>query len=200
MDENTCIRYLMKEMDPSEEVVFENEMLEDENLLIEVESLRSVKRRLNDLPLLTPPEAVTDKILDDVTLLVRERKNRRQMKYTIMSAAATIVMVLSAGTWLVMNENQEADSSQQQAGAGISAGVLLPDMSYNTATRNVSGTRVSPWVDKNDVLHFEQQAVNGNTASLDSLFNSSFQKLERVTQPDAVLNSDRFLHVTGSPR
>ena len=40
-DENNAIRYLMKEMDPSEEMEFEKQMREDENLLIEVESLRA---------------------------------------------------------------------------------------------------------------------------------------------------------------
>ena len=31
-DENACIRYLMKEMDPSEEVLMERAMMEDDDL------------------------------------------------------------------------------------------------------------------------------------------------------------------------
>jgi len=37
-EDNACIKYLMKEMDPSEELLMERAMMEDEDLLIEVET------------------------------------------------------------------------------------------------------------------------------------------------------------------
>ena len=47
-DENAVIRYLMKEMDPSEEVLMERAMMEDDDLLIEVESMRQTLHRSRD--------------------------------------------------------------------------------------------------------------------------------------------------------
>ena len=50
-----CIRYLMQEMDPAEEIEFEREMLKNQDLLIEVESLRRTDKKLGKLPLINPP-------------------------------------------------------------------------------------------------------------------------------------------------
>ena len=46
INDDGCIRYLMKEMDPSEEIEFEREMMKDEDLLIEVETLRKSFQKL----------------------------------------------------------------------------------------------------------------------------------------------------------
>ena len=61
------IRYLMKEMDPSEEIEFERCMMEDENLLIEVECLRRSLEKTKQLPNFNPPESLTEEIPQKAT-------------------------------------------------------------------------------------------------------------------------------------
>ena len=66
----------MKEMDPSEEMEFEKKIREDENLLIEVESLRATNRKLAGLPLQNPPKHLTQKIANEAKQL-KEKKVRK---------------------------------------------------------------------------------------------------------------------------
>ena len=77
-DENNAIRYLMKEMDPSEEMEFEKMMREDENLLIEVESLRATNRKLSDLPSKNPPKQLIKNISDDLKQLQATKQKSTQ--------------------------------------------------------------------------------------------------------------------------
>src|SRR5690625_114333 len=95
-DENACIRYLMKEMDPSEELLFKKKMEDDSDLLIEVESLRKVNERLFELPKMRPPAHLTRKILKEASVHYhsKERKRTRSIYY---SAAATIMVIFFAG-------------------------------------------------------------------------------------------------------
>lgn len=204
-DKNASIRYLMKEMDPSEEVIFEQQMMEDDDLLIEVECLRTVNRRLEELPEVSPPEGLTDQIVNKVAAK-RERNSRRtQMKYFYLSAAASILGVLFAGTFLLTMEDAGNGESQmgaespgevQQAATGGNSGLLGLD--YSTLPSS-SDSGVSPWVDNNEVLHFEGELDESHTSSFDSIFRNSYQKLELV-QPPSSRSASRTpdLHLTGS--
>ncbi|MEX0770106.1 MAG: hypothetical protein WD035_05185 [Balneolaceae bacterium] len=203
-DENASIRYLMKEMDPSEEVIFEQQMMEDDDLLIEVECLRKVNRRLEELPEVSPPEGLTDQIVNKVAAK-RERNSRRsQMKYFYLSAAASIVGVLFAGTFLLTleeagnGESQTAESADQVQQAATTGNSGLVDLDYSTLPTS-SDSGVSPWVDNNEVLHFEGDVNESHTSSFDSIFRNSYQKLELV-QPPSNRSASRTpdLHLTGS--
>jgi hypothetical protein len=58
-----CIKYVFDELDPSEITLVEQAMVEDENLLIEVESLKSTWRKLRNMPDLHPPVHLSDSVL-----------------------------------------------------------------------------------------------------------------------------------------
>ncbi|MEX0994310.1 MAG: hypothetical protein WD599_02210 [Balneolaceae bacterium] len=199
-DENASIRYLMKEMDPSEEVIFEQQMMEDEDLLIEVECLRKVNRHLEKLPKISPPEEVTDNLVNQVALRNEENNRRSQMKYFFLSAAASIIGVLFAGTFLLTMEESGNDNSEnpQQMQQATTTGNTLLEFDY-TNTRSSSGSGVSPWIDNNEVLHFQDHVHENHTSSFDSIFRNSYQKLELVQPPSSqspVRSPD--LHLTGS--
>src|SRR5690554_5770159 len=103
-DEHKCIRYLMKEMDPSEELEFEHLMREDENLLIEVESLRATYKRTSQLSIKNPPEFLTRKILNDLKQLPSsslKNKNKSIMMAAKGLAAAVVIAALSGGYYYV---------------------------------------------------------------------------------------------------
>lgn len=58
-----CIKYVFDELDPSEVTLVEQAMVEDENLLIEVESLKSTWRKLKNMPDLHPPAHLSDSVM-----------------------------------------------------------------------------------------------------------------------------------------
>ena len=103
--ESACIRYLMKEMDPSEEIEFEREMMQDENLLIEVESLRKTYQKLNKLPFEEPPTELVEKIATEAVQTQQEMLNRskRWMFYLSRSvaAAAVLILMISSGVYFL---------------------------------------------------------------------------------------------------
>ena len=78
-----CIRYLMQEMDPAEVIEFEREMLNDENLLIEVESLRKTYEKLAKLPLYNPPKLLIDQVIQKV--VSKQQKRKHETKFLFLT-------------------------------------------------------------------------------------------------------------------
>lgn len=156
--EDGCIRYLMKEMDPSEEKEFERMMTEDEDLLIEVESLRLTHRKLNQLPLKTPPEQITQNVLNDAKKLQSSRKKQRYHipgKISGFAVAASVLITLFAGSWFLMPSDTPAGD--------------------DTLNANSAAT-VNPWVDRNEVIRF----AGSPDAGLDAEMAKSMEKLRPV--------------------
>lgn len=206
-DNIDSIRYLMKEMDPSEEIIFEQEMIKDDDLLIEVECLRKVNNQLEELPEITPPKEVTDQVLANASRHIRQKSRKSQMKYFYISAAASIIGVLFAGVFLITLEDENTGTAtginsesqeQVQEAASPAGGSVSSSIDYNNSSSS-SGSGVTPWVDNNDVLHFQDQVNNVHTSVFDSLFRNSYQKLQLV-QPNTGQPVERSpdLHLTGS--
>lgn len=192
-DDNACIRYLMKEMDPSEELLFEKKMMEDENLLIEVESLRKVNQRLSDVPCIKPPAHLTRQILKDASDHYSNRQ-RKESRTIYLTAAATIMVIFFAGAFFIYDEsNTPSDSSQTgQANMGATSGPVL-DLKLESASNGVS-----PWVDNNEELHFEDRFNTDRAAAFDSILNNSFQRLQPLNEREQRNDRIRDLHLTGT--
>lgn len=174
--EDGCIRYLMKEMDPSEEKEFERMMTEDEDLLIEVESLRLTHRKLNQLPLKNPPEHVTRNVLNDAKKLPPSRNSQNNLfsgKITGYAAAASVLLAVFAGSWFLI----PSDST----GAGDAV---------NTNTTSA----VNPWVDRNEVIRF----AGSPDVVLDDEMEKSMQKLRPVDVAAEWQREGRSIQYTGS--
>ncbi|MEX0823264.1 MAG: hypothetical protein WD008_02680, partial [Balneolaceae bacterium] len=94
------IAYIYNEMDPAEEVEFERKIRDNENILIEVESLKSLKAKLNQLPLLSPPDYVVDSICKAASD-GKTKKNR----FPIYSAVAAVLVVGLTSGFLLLGED-----------------------------------------------------------------------------------------------
>lgn len=175
-DDNNAIRYLMKEMDPSEETEFEKQMREDENLLIEVESLRATKRKLSALPNQNPPKDLTKNIVDDAKQLRLNNSKLSGFNYFLKKgiAAAFLLVAFSGGAYYYYID------------------FTNPGIPVQNNVENVE-----PWVDRNEVLRFSdgQQALE---ASMQSEFTKSFDKLQLVTKPNGNSGSGNKVLLTGS--
>lgn len=147
-NDDGSIRYLMKEMDPSEEIEFEREMMKDENLLIEVETLRKTFQRLGQLPLHHPSPELTQKVKDEAVkqqrlqILSNENWVRRFGKTA--AAAAILLMVASGSYWYGSTQNSTPASTGIQAESGT---MIMPKLNKATG-------QPEPWIDQNQVIRF----------------------------------------------
>lgn len=183
-DDNNAIRYLMREMDPSEEMEFEKQMREDENLLIEVESLRATNRRLSGLPQINPPKQLTKKIADDAKQLQQQKINRQnRISYLFKRGiAAAFLLAAFSGGYFYIWDTAEVSEPTNTAAAGV------------TNTEKV----VEPWVDRNDILTFPGNVQTVESQSLQAEFSKSYNKLQLVNDPRTGVTGANGILLTGS--
>jgi anti-sigma-K factor RskA len=189
-NEEGCIRYLMKEMDPSEEVEFEREMMKDENLLIEVESLRKSYQKLGKLPLKEPPKELSQSVTDQAVKFQKAQIARSQLWKSYMprsvAAAAVVLMIISTGVYFT----SESDSPSTNNSTTLS----------NTATITNSNS-IEPWVDRNNTIHFAGTSAQANNdQGLQQEVSQSFEKLRLVNAETGFSAPARKILLTSSQR
>lgn len=185
-NEDVCIRYLMREMDPSEEIEFEREMMIDENLLIEVESLRKTYHKLGKLPLWEPPPDLTAKIASDAVKAQQEQISRTSRWTNIMSrsvaAAAVAILIISTTIYFSNGEAYTQTDTIQN-------------------TNNLTTENVSPWVDRSNTIHFAGTSLQqDNPEPLQLERDRSFSKLRLVNAETGFAPPTRKIVLTSSSR
>lgn len=186
LDENNAIRYLMKEMDPSEEMEFEKQMREDENLLIEVESLRATNRRLSGLPLINPPKQLTQKIANEAKQLQTSKLNKsKKIPFLLKRGiAAAFLLAAFSGGYFYLWDSPAVTETAKAAGAGA------------VNTEEV----IEPWVDRNDVLKFPENIQSVGSSALEAEFSKSYNKLQLVNDPQSGNTGSKGIMLTGSSK
>lgn len=181
--ENCSIRYLMREMDPSEEIEFEREMMEDENLLIEVESLRKTYQKMGKLPLMDPPGGLSNNVSKSVISAQQKRlrKNKQWMFLLTKAVAAAAILLMVVSTGLYFYDITPAVEESAQPNLATEANV------------------VEPWVDRNNVIMFVGTSIQpNNDQSLQSDVDESFSKLTLVNSETGITPSSRKIVLTSS--
>jgi hypothetical protein len=169
-----CIKYVLNELDPSEIQLVEEAMANDENILIEIESLRSTMRRLYNLPDLKSPDIVRKNVLKLAEIESEKRKTtvkRARIRYAGLLVAATVTVTIGAGfafNWisgsslnvdtasaLVQPTEQTTPETPQIRSAGVQ--VAQPVVNGTQPQR----TEIEPWVDNHNMLRIN--VVNNAT-------------------------------------
>lgn len=203
-DENAIIRYLMGEMDPSEATLFEQKMQEDEDLLIDVESLRAVYQRISNLKPMNPPKQVSRQVLMEAShhLALKERSRQRR---AWMAAAASVLVLVLGGVWATSGDPIQVSGEELSVG-GVSAPA---ELEATTASGPLSGSvdeagtvkaasNVSPWVDNNEELHFMDRYDQRMAGQFDSLLYQSMDRLQPLQQTAVETREPTGgLHLTG---
>lgn len=203
--EEDCIRYLMKEMDPSEELLMERAMMSDEDLLIEVESMRQTLQKMDKLPQVDPPKDVTEAVMKKASEQADEnRKSGRANVFLKYAVAATVVLTVSAsGAWYFVgsqnSDGRTVQATQQQvAGQQTSSdinklsGALNMRQEASQATAS-SQSDVEPWVDRNDVLRFNEEFSSSNS-KFQAIIEQATQKLKPLEHSQSIIQ-DRVNNV-----
>lgn len=174
-------------MDPSEKYIYERELEGDDNLLIEVESLKSVNNKLKSIPLFTPPAGLSESVL---AVAANKRQNRQAFYPVFMLAAAVLLLSITVGIFLIDNPSATTESAGTQA--SMSSGLMLLQNEI-TPEQSTQAEQVQPWVDRNEVLYFTGSADNSETA-----IQNSYHRLQPVPNERVPHSLQRTLHLTGS--
>lgn len=196
-DGNDVIRYLMDEMDPSQEVLMERAMMEDDDLLIEVESMRQTLKRLDELPEKKPSQELTNQILEKAE---EHQKTWVDQLPTIPSevykyAAVLLLGVgLSSGYWMMFENSNKTGINGKVSPASVQSS--LPS-TYQAASTSTQETGIEPWVDHNNVLYFQDQ-FNSNSTAYQGLVEASKEKVTPLQGPPSFNFRSRNLQLTGA--
>ena len=221
-DNNDCIRYLMKEMDPSEELLMERAMMEDEDLLIEVESMRQTLKKLDRLPEVEPPSHVTESIKEKAAEQAEKNRQRNKTlkpayKYAV---AATLALTISAGgAWLFINSGETNSTQQQATTASVSSPSATQAQDINQVSTGNTGSsstqfagtniqnqptettpetsNIDPWIDREDILRFEDQFSN-QQEQFQTILQRSTERLQLIQEPSIQNNRVKSIQLTGS--
>lgn len=192
------VAYLYDEMDPSEKLEFERDLKVDENLLIEVETLRKVSDKLHNMDAVQPPGDVVEAVLQSLENRKKQAGNKRSQRFVYYSAAALLVIGLTYGFILTGDLSGEMPNETGSASVGNLQGII--PASADNFSRETETNRVMPWIDENEVLHFRDGLYGSEASSVDSLFRQSFQRLTPITNPTQSPTARQNLHLTGSRR
>jgi len=183
-----CIKYILNEMDPSERIEFERKIEEDSDLLIEVESIREVRKKFKSLPLLNPPKNLSRSIWQQSGEYKNQSKKKRRTKK--VSLAAAVLVIGLTGSTLFINDF-DTNSGQADRAAFQNSPLLQTTI---TKTSN----RAQPWVDNNEIIHFTGNSRAMDFVMDDSALLSNYPKLQPVNNPSVKQYFHRNLHLTGS--
>lgn len=184
--ENNSIRYLMKEMDPSEVLEFEKWMRSDNDLLIEVESLRATQRKTTQLPLKNPPESLIQNIVHEATQIQKSRIDNSKKVYKYVRKGIAAAILLSAITGAFYFYSAEDYSPNE----------IMP-VANETMLQSGDKQSITPWVDRNEVLRYASETPAA-TESFDTERLKSLEKLQLIN--NQISGRDiPGIHLTGSP-
>ena len=180
INDDGCIRYLMKEMDPSEEIEFEREMMKDEDLLIEVETLRKSFQKLGKLPLHHPPKELSEQVLSMAVETRKRQLDDQQKWFGVMgrsvAAAVALLMIGSSGYYFWQNQSEPPGSSVVQ--------------------QIQNADPPEPWVDRNQIIEFAgtSQQVNHNQI-IQTDIDQSYHKLTLINEKNRLFEAFSKDHI-----
>lgn len=173
--DDLCLKYVLDELDPSEVLVVEKMMTQDENVLIDVESMRQTLNRLEQLPKVNPPEHIRQQILVKASEHVRNGSSTipifsMQNRMLGWAAAAVVVVGLGVAGYTVSFETPADPAVATEQG---------PVASQEQADAAGAEEAINPWVDRNEILQLNAPAAGqGGEDGLQNL-----RPVENTTQP-----------------
>ena len=182
INDEDCIRYLMREKDPSEEIEFEREMMSNENLLIEVESLRSTFNKVKKLPIKQAPADILKKVRERA-VLDQQRQLRSSYKLIgwfgkSVAAVASLLLLISAVLYFF---NLEVTSNP------------------HNSTNLLNTSSIQPWVDRNEIIKISDRTNTTQAERIIADYEKSFEKLIPINRVETTSNQRQGVLLTSSP-
>ena len=163
VNQTDIIRFLMDEMDPSEKISFEQRIRLDQDLLIEVESLKKTWQKTSTIPSFTTPKHLKEAIFDQAEASIAISANKWNwqgvQRHAIKIAASFLVMatvLIAWNTWIPVSNADNATSANTSVTEQHNSNTVTHSNRQSTDNNN-TGKRVSeitPWIDQNHIIRF----------------------------------------------
>ena len=118
VNQTDIIRFLMDEMDPSEKISFEQRIRLDQDLLIEVESLKKTWQKTSTIPSFTTPKHLKEAIFDQAEASIAISANKWSwqgvQRHAIKIAASFLVMATVLIAWNTWTPVSNADNATSE--------------------------------------------------------------------------------------
>ncbi len=191
-----CVKYVFDELDPSEITLVEQAMIHDQNLLIEVESLKSTWKKIRNLPELTPPPNISEAIIDQA----RDYSSQQQFFGSswnnpglLATAAIVLFSLLISTAYLlpsdVITSESEGDQTMTAAGAQVPAPYLSGD-TYQELFR--------VWNGQSNMVFVRDGGYGTEVAPVDSLPKQGVIPANTETPQTILSPIFRDFHLTGN--
>jgi hypothetical protein len=192
-----CVKYVFDELDPSEITLVEQAMMHDQNLLIEVESLKSTWRKLKNLPELTPPPNLSDAILDQA----KDYSSQQQFfgnswkNPGLLATAAIVLFSLLISTAYLLPADPETGINTEETTVKASAGAVAPAMLHSEGTY---GELFRVWNSHGNIVATGSEKEGLAESGADSLQQQLLMPSAR--EPNSIIMSPAFreFQLTGS--
>lgn len=191
LSDTKSIKYVLKEMDPAEQVEFEREMMQNPDLRIEVESIRRMNNKINNLPELTPPVELTSSVLDFASSRGKTKNTSSGKSYFL--SAAVLILGLTTGSLILQ---QPFGLSDDTAG---DAAISMQGSSNKIDQPRQNAIHLKPWTDRNNVLHLSR-FEGGDNSMPDSELVRSLNKLRPAGNSSGINSFQRSIQLTNSNR
>lgn len=146
-DDELRLKYVLNELDPSEVLLVERAMANDDDTLIEVESLRLTLRKIDSMPEYKPPRHVQQRILEEAKRHAEERYQQSRIlnffsfqktaSYTAAAVAAVLLISISYGMYQYAVEYQQVPNTSADIQEGFAPANLTQtnarDVDFSTS-------------------------------------------------------------------
>ncbi len=207
INQTEIIRFLMDEMDPSEKISFEKRIRLNQDLLIEVESLKKTWEKTNAYPSLESPERVKEAIFAKAEASINASNKSWNWKWIpqhgFKVAASFLVMataLIAWNTWMPRNESESTGSLNTPIDVQQSNAPLTTAKDSGTGSdANETDSEITPWVDHNHIIRFAG-TTDFNLSQSPEINSTSQQnsKLRLVNDQTGYTGQSRKILLTGN--
>ena len=205
VNQTEIIRFLMDEMDPSEKISFEKRIRLNQDLLIEVESLKKTWEKTNAYPSFESPERVKEAIFAKAEAsITASSKNWNWIPQHGFKVAASFLVMATAiiawNTWMPTNQLEHTGSLNTPIdGQQSNASLTTAKDSGSGSDVNETNNEITPWVDHNHIIRFAG-TTDFNLSQSPEINSTSHQnsKLRLVNDQTGYTGQSRKILLTGN--
>ena len=201
------IRFLMDEMDPSEKISFEKRIRLNQDLLIEVESLKKTWEKTKAYPSFESPERIKEAIFAKAEASINASSKSWNWNWIpqhgFKVAASFVVMatvIITWNTWMPTNQSEHTGSLNTPNDVQPSNAPLTTAKDSGIGNEaNEIDNEITPWVDHNHIIRFA--GTTDFNLSQSSEINSTSQqnsKLRLVNDQTGYTGQNRKILLTGN--
>ncbi len=192
-----CVKYVFDELDPSEITLVEQAMMHDQNLLIEVESLKSTWNKLKKLPEMNPPPNISTAVIDHAKDYSNQQRffGNHWRNPGLMATTAIVLFSLLISTAYLLPS--ETGTGNKPADARVAGTAVNADPVYSEKTESQQDI-FRLWTGPRNMVYIGTNDESAENPIPDTLQQQGTWQSESDTNPFLISPALRDFQLTGT--